>query len=72
MTYWELAQTMDAETFVRWFKQKQDYGCRQGQTKTIEDRDRVWRDLCRIKYNGEDGCYRCCIDWFNSEIKEQE
>jgi hypothetical protein len=70
MTYLELAKKCDAASLVK-LLDNTHYGCRQAMGKTREEQNEIWRKLCRSsEYRDEDGCRRCRIDFWDSEVQD--
>lgn len=64
----DILNESDAEMKIRLIFDKWDCCCRQRLGKTKEEKEKVWKELCRVKYRDEDGCKRCRADFLNEDV----
>lgn len=76
MTRNDILNSVDAEMKMRLIFETWKFCCRQDLGETKDERVKIWKELCCVKYRGNahdpyESCRRCRAEFLNMEVPEK-
>ena len=77
MTRNDILNSVDAEKKMELIFEKWDYCCRQQLATSRDEKERMWKELCCVKYRGNaydpyESCRRCRAEFLNMEVEDDQ